>query len=99
MVLCSLMGELRIRIKFGDHEFEAEGPADSVERRADAFHQMFAPPPPAPAVIEASPMSPEELAAELKASTIDPADAAVQAHEKPSTSEWMMVTADEKTAE
>ena len=93
------MGELRIRIKFGDHEFEAEGPADSVEQRADAFNQIFAPPPPAHAVIEATPMSPEEPPAELKASTTDPADAAVQVHEKPSTSEGTMVSADEKAAE
>ncbi len=42
------MGELRIRIKFGEHEFEGEGPAESVERRAEAFQQMIAPPGPLP---------------------------------------------------
>jgi hypothetical protein len=42
------MTELRVRIKFAEHEFEAEGPAEAVERRAEAFQQMVSPPPPPP---------------------------------------------------
>jgi hypothetical protein len=44
------MTELRVRIKFAEHEFEAEGPAEAVERRAEAFQLMVAPPPPPPPV-------------------------------------------------
>jgi predicted nucleic acid-binding protein len=39
------MSESRIRIKFGEHEFEAEGPAESVERQFAAFKQLVAPDP------------------------------------------------------
>ena len=39
------MSELRIKIKFGEHEFEAEGSADSVEKQLEAFKRFIAPPP------------------------------------------------------
>jgi hypothetical protein len=57
------MGELRVRIKLGDHEFEAEGPTEPVERQAEAFHRIFAPPPTPSIVIEGPPMpSPAAIA-------------------------------------
>jgi hypothetical protein len=37
------MSELRIRMKFGEHEFEAEGLADAVERQLESFKQLIAP--------------------------------------------------------
>ncbi len=32
----------KIKIKIGDHEFEAEGPAESVQRQFDAFKEIIA---------------------------------------------------------
>lgn len=37
------MSETRLKVKFGDHEFEAEGPAESVERQFAAFKQLILP--------------------------------------------------------
>ena len=40
------MSELRIRIKFGEHEIELEGSADAVERQFEPFKQFLMPAPP-----------------------------------------------------
>jgi hypothetical protein len=40
------MSELRIKIKFGEHEFEAEGAPEPVERLFESFKRLIAPPPP-----------------------------------------------------
>ena len=31
----------RIKVKFGEHEFEAEGPPDSVQSQFEAFREMI----------------------------------------------------------
>jgi len=44
------MSESRLKIKFGEYEFEAEGSAESVERHWESFKKLVAPetePPPA----------------------------------------------------
>jgi hypothetical protein len=48
-VLCfyvHFMSELRVKIRYGDHEFELEGAADAVERQLEAFRLFLSPPPP-----------------------------------------------------
>src|SRR5258705_5537410 len=52
------MSELRIRVKFGEHEIELEGSADAVERQFEPFKQFLMPAPPPP--------SPKESADEVK---------------------------------
>ncbi len=37
------MSESRLRIKFGDHEFEAEGSTESVERQLEIFKRLVVP--------------------------------------------------------
>lgn len=49
------MGEIRIRIKFGEHEFEAEGSADAVDRHLETFRSLVAPPP----LVEPKPIAQE----------------------------------------
>jgi hypothetical protein len=61
------MSESRIKIKFGGHEFEAEGSPESVERLFESFKHLIAPPPPETSTpSETAPPPP----AETKASTI-----------------------------
>src|SRR5437879_968331 len=43
MILCASMGELRARIKLGEHEIELEGAADAVERQLESFKQLWLP--------------------------------------------------------
>ncbi len=38
------MGDTRVRIKFGEHEFEAAGSEESVDRHLAFFKQLIAPP-------------------------------------------------------
>src|SRR5437763_1385269 len=92
VILCSCMGELRIRIKIGEHEFECEGPAESVERQAEAFQRMITPAAPPPAIPESSPIAPEEKTAEPQYNTA-PDD------EQPASIEEKAIAADEKTAQ
>lgn len=37
------MGELRVRIKFGEHEFEAEGSEPSIDRQLAFFRRLVTP--------------------------------------------------------
>src|SRR5467141_3486421 len=37
------MSESRLRIKFGEHEFEAEGSTESVERQLEIFKRLVIP--------------------------------------------------------
>ncbi|HYR85190.1 MAG TPA: hypothetical protein VE422_13990 [Terriglobia bacterium] len=37
------MSESRLRIKFGEHEFQAEGSAESVERQLEIFKKLVVP--------------------------------------------------------
>ena len=39
------MSDLKLKIKFGEHEFEAEGPADTVQAQFMAFKQLVSPQP------------------------------------------------------
>jgi len=39
------MSESRLKIKFGEHEFEAEGSAESIERQLETFKRLVAPEP------------------------------------------------------
>jgi hypothetical protein len=36
------MAEYRLKIKIGDHEFEADGPAEAVTRQFEAFKELIA---------------------------------------------------------
>jgi hypothetical protein len=40
-----MVSESKLRIKFGDHEFEIEGPAEHVERQFETFKRMVLPEP------------------------------------------------------
>jgi hypothetical protein len=60
------MSESSLRVKFGEHEFEAEGPAESVERQFLAFRLLIHPPPEVP-VPAPEPMIPAEPPAEARA--------------------------------
>jgi len=59
------MGESTLRVKFGEHEFEAEGPSDSVERQFLAFRLLISPSEPPPAQEQAKPQNVEKKPAEL----------------------------------
>ena len=83
MVLCWRMGELRIRIKYGEHEFEAEGAAEPVERRAEAFQLMVAPPPVQAPVIQPAPASADVTAEPIEATPSQPTDTPSHAEEQP----------------
>lgn len=54
------MSELRVKIKVGEHEFEAEGSEVSVERQFEAFKRLIAP----PAGVSESEPAPPRLAVE-----------------------------------
>ena len=41
------MSESKVRIKLGEHEFEAEGPVEAIRTQLDVFKQLIAPPKPA----------------------------------------------------
>jgi hypothetical protein len=81
MVLCWRMSELRIRIKYGEHEFEAEGAAEPVERRAEAFQLMVAPPPVQTPVSEPAPVIADVRVASIDAATSQPTDTPPHAEE------------------
>ena len=85
------MGELRIRIKFGEHEFEGEGPVESVERRVEAFQHMIAPPTPPPPAPESGPIASEEKPAESPENT-------VLADEEPAQTDETAMQVEQKTA-
>lgn len=42
------MGDYRLKIKIGEHEFEAEGPVEAVQVQFTEFKQLIATVPPAP---------------------------------------------------
>ncbi len=48
------MTDLRVKIKYGIHEFEAEGSVDAVERQVEAFKHFVEPPPVPPPAPEQS---------------------------------------------
>ncbi|HYR82454.1 MAG TPA: hypothetical protein VE422_00090, partial [Terriglobia bacterium] len=82
---------MRIRIKFGEHEFEGEGPVESVERRVEAFQRMIAPPAPPPPALESEPIASEEKPAESPENTV-PAD------EEPAQTDETAMQVEQKTA-
>jgi len=65
------MRELRLRIKFGEHKFECEGPADHVERRFESFKRMVMPESPPPFTVQSpqitiqAPVLPAAVVAEM----------------------------------
>jgi hypothetical protein len=63
------MLELKIKVKYGDYELEAEGLADAVERQMIAFQRLVSPPPPEPVVI-AAPVEPKPAPEPLTFDTV-----------------------------
>jgi hypothetical protein len=60
------MADYRLKIKIGDHEFEAEGPADAVQAQFQMFKELVASTPAAPATPAPKPKDRQEDAEDIK---------------------------------